>query len=58
MNCYSCYFYDMNDQYNSSGTCEPQDEGFHCSHECNLSKEEVVEVESLTKHKQTDKRSY
>jgi hypothetical protein len=58
MNCISCRFYDMNDSFNAFGTCEPQDEDFHCAHECNLSKEQVEEVESLTNHKQIDKRSY
>lgn len=58
MNCISCRFYDMNDQFSAFGTCEPQGEDFHCTHECNLSKEDVEEIESLTKQKQTDKRCY
>ena len=58
MNCISCGFYDMNDQFNAFGTCEPQDEDFHCTHECNLSKNQIREIESLTKRKQTDKQFY
>lgn len=49
--CLGCNFYDMNDQINAYGTCEPQDQDFHCTHECNLSKEELKELESLTGHR-------
>lgn len=48
--CLNCRFYDKNDQTNAFGTCEPQDEDFHCTHECNLSDEELKELEGLTGH--------
>lgn len=48
--CLNCRFYDMNDQNNAFGTCEPQGEDFHCTHECNLSQEDLKELESLTGH--------
>ncbi|MGL6216420.1 MAG: hypothetical protein ACRC36_00180 [Lacrimispora sphenoides] len=48
--CLNCRFYDMNDQNNAFGTCEPQDTDFHCTNECNLSKEELKELEGLTGH--------
>ncbi|WP_303872022.1 hypothetical protein [Acetobacterium wieringae] len=48
--CLGCNFYDMNDQINAFGTCEPQDQDFHCTHECNLSEEELKELEGLTGH--------
>jgi len=48
--CLNCRFYDMNDQNNAFGTCEPQDEDFHCTHECNLSQEDLKELECLTGH--------
>lgn len=51
MNCLYCHFYDKNDRINAWGTCEPQNEDFHCTHECNLNKEQVQEIESLTGHK-------
>jgi hypothetical protein len=50
MNCLGCSFYDKNDPNNAYGTCEPQDEDFHCTHECNLSQEELKELEGLTGH--------
>jgi len=53
MKCSNCRFYDMNDTTNAFGTCEPQDTDYHCAHECNLSKNEIKELESLTeKNKQ------
>lgn len=58
MNCISCRFYDMNDQINAFGTCEPQDEDFHCTHECNLSEDDIREIESITKRKQSDNQLY
>lgn len=51
MKCYDCSFYDMNDLNNAFGTCEPQDEDFHCTHECNLSLDEIQEIEGITGHK-------
>ncbi|SEU09141.1 hypothetical protein SAMN05443270_3065 [Lacrimispora sphenoides] len=48
--CLNCRFYDKNDQINAFGTCEPQDEDFHCTYECNLSQEEIKELEGLTGH--------
>jgi len=56
MNCLHCRFFDLNDSNNAFGTCEPQDEDYHCTHECNLSDEEVREIESLTGLKRTDER--
>ena len=50
MYCLNCSFYDKNDSINAFGTCEPQDQDFHCTHECNLSHEEIKELESLTGH--------
>lgn len=58
MNCMNCRFYDKNDVENAYGTCEPQDTDFHCTHDCNLSQEEVKEIEGLTEKKRTDKRNY
>lgn len=55
MNCISCFFYDMNDQINAFGTCEPQDKDFHCTHDCNLSAKEINELESLTGHKRQNR---
>lgn len=57
MNCLGCRFYDMNDLINAFGTCEPQDKDYHCTNECNLSKEKIKELESLTGKKQTDERA-
>ena len=51
MNCLCCSFYDKNDPINAWGTCEPQDEDFHATHECNFNSEEISELESLTGHK-------
>jgi len=48
MNCLYCNFYDKNDQAHAWGTCEPQDKDFHAAHECNLTDEEIKEIESLT----------
>lgn len=56
MNCINCRFYDKNDVVHSYGTCEPQDTDFHCTHECNLSNDEIAGLEKLTGKKQTDKR--
>ena len=56
MNCLHCRFFDLNYSNNAFGTCEPQDEDYHCTHECNLSDEEVREIESLTGLKRTDER--
>lgn len=50
MYCLNCSFYDKNDLINAFGTCEPQDIDFHCTHECNLSKEDLKELEGLTGH--------
>lgn len=58
MNCISCRFYDMNDQINAFGTCEPIGEDFHCTHECSLSEDKIRETETLTGLKQTDRRAY
>lgn len=58
MNCMGCRFYDKNDAKNAYGTCEPQDVDYHCSHECNLTKLEIRELELLTGKKQTDERFY
>lgn len=54
MNCLYCHFFNSNDPIHAWGTCEPQDKDFHCTHECNMSKEEIREVESLTGHKRKD----
>ncbi len=51
MICLCCSFYDKNDAINAWGTCEPQDEDFHATHECNLNTEDIRELESLTGHK-------
>ena len=48
MNCLYCNFYDKNDPVHAWGTCEPQDEDFHCTHDCNLTEKEVRELENLT----------
>lgn len=40
MKCLACPLYDKNDPVHAYGTCEPQDEDFHCTHDCNLSDEE------------------
>lgn len=58
MNCLNCKFYDKNDMINAFGTCEPQDENFHCTHECNLTNEEIKELEKLAGKKQTEQRYY
>lgn len=50
MVCLNCNFYDKNDFQNAFGTCEPQNEDFHCTHKCNLSDEELYELEKLTGH--------
>ena len=51
MHCLNCSFYNKNDSINAFGTCEPQAEDFHCAHECNLSIDEVREIEGLVGHK-------
>jgi len=50
MNCLNCTFYDKNDIANAYGTCEPQDEDFHATHECNLDEFEICELEHMTGH--------
>jgi len=50
MNCLGCRFFDKNDPHHAWGTCEPQDEDFHATHECNLTEVEIMELESLTGH--------
>ena len=52
MNCLNCRFYDFNDYLNGYGTCEPQSNDFAADHECNLSEDEVKDLESLTGHSQ------
>ena len=51
MICLGCRFYDFNHYLCGYGTCEPQDEDFPADHECNLSDEEVRDLESLTGQK-------
>ena len=58
MNCINCRFYDKNDMVHSYGTCEPQDKDFHATHECNLSEEELREIEKLTGKNRNDERLY
>lgn len=50
--CISCAFFDFNDYLRGYGTCEPQDEDFQADHECNLSKSEIFELESLLNKRQ------
>ncbi len=50
MNCLYCNFYDKNDVANAWGTCEPQDEDFTCTHDCNLTENEARELEAITGH--------
>lgn len=58
MKCINCRFYDKSDMANSYGTCEPQDEDFHATHECNLSENELIEIEKLTGKNRKDERLY
>lgn len=51
MNCLYCHYFDKNDSANGWGTCEPQDRDFPSTHECNLNKDEVKELEGLTGHR-------
>lgn len=51
MVCLCCNFYNKNDMANAFGTCEPQDNDYHCTHECNLTDDEIHELERLTGHK-------
>jgi len=50
MNCLNCSYYDKNDAVHAWGTCEPQDEDFPATHECNMTDGEIRELESLTGH--------
>lgn len=50
MHCLYCHYFDKNDTFHACGTCEPQDKDFPCTHACNLTKEQVKELENLTGH--------